>query len=555
MEVNQAYISPNTAETDDEISFVLDLSENDPLFQKKKKLLEDVGFDPKGSVALNIASNPDHLKHVLDMMLKCARVINLNEIELYFGGADFSNLVDFNSPRNELEALHSVLRLIDCSISNGKVKNKNSLQEIRNATVNMIDELGHKYGEETKVVQDSSCEKEQCLLQWGKSNGLHTKLEIAYVEGAGRGAIAKEDLKIGDIALEVPVSLVISENLVFETDMFPILEKIEGISSETMLLLWSMKEKHNSNSNFKLYFDTLPAVFNTGLSFGVNAIMALDGTILLEEIVQAKEHLRNQYEQLFPVLYENYPDVFPPELYTWEQFLWACELWYSNSMKIMFSDGKLRTCLIPVAGFLNHSTCPHITHYGKVDPLTDSVKFPLSRPCNAGEQCFLTYGNFSSSHLLTFYGFLPRQKNPYDVIPLDIDIAQDEDCEDAGRMSDWDSHMVRGTWFSRNNGIFNYGLAPPLLDHFRRARGPISRTKTHDSLEIEVEILNDLRSTFEGMMESLGGEELDDRDSCSWDVKLAMDFKDLQRRIVSSIITSCDAGCKLLEYELSRCSE
>ena len=73
------------------------------------------------------------------------------------------------------------------------------------------------------------------------------------------------------------------------------------------------------------------------------------------------QHLRNQYEQLFPVLYENYPDVFPPELYTWEQFLWACELWYSNSMKIMFSDGKLRTCLIPVAGFLNHSVCQNFS--------------------------------------------------------------------------------------------------------------------------------------------------------------------------------------------------
>lgn len=555
MEVNQAYLSLSTAETDDEISLALDLSENDPLFEKKKKLLEDIGFDLKGSVALKSTSNPDHLKHVLDMMLKRARIINLNEIELYFGGADSSSLVGFNSPRNELEALHSVLILIDRSISEGKLKNKNSLQELRNATVYMIDELGHKFGEETKVVKDYSCEKEKCLLQQGKSNGLHTKLEIAYVEGAGRGAIAKEDLKVGDIALEIPASLVISENLVCETDMFPILDKIEGISSETMLLLWSMKEKHNSNSKFKLYFDTLPAAFNTGLSFGVNAIMALDGTILLEEIVQAKEHLRNQYEQLFPVLYENYPEVFPPELYTWEQFLWACELWYSNSMKIMFSDGKLRTCLIPVAGFLNHSTCPHITHYGKIDLATDSVKFPLSRPCNAGEQCFLTYGNFSSSHLLTFYGFLPQQKNPYDVIPLDIDIAQDEDCEDGGHMSGWDSHMVRGTWFSSNNGIFNYGLAPPLLDHLRRARGPISRAKTHDSLEIEIEILNDLRSTFEGMMESLGEEELDDMDSCSWDVKLALDFKDLQRRIVSSIVTSCDAGCKLLEHELSRCPE
>lgn len=67
------------------------------------------------------------------------------------------------------------------------------------------------------------------------------------------------------------------------------------------------------------------------------------------------QHLRAQYNELFPALSNHYPDVFPPELYTWEQFLWACELWYSNSMKVIFSDGKLRTCLIPVAGFLNHS--------------------------------------------------------------------------------------------------------------------------------------------------------------------------------------------------------
>lgn len=32
-----------------------------------------------------------------------------------------------------------------------------------------------------------------------------------------------------------------------------------------MLLLWSMKEKHNKQSKFKLYFDTLPEQFNTGM--------------------------------------------------------------------------------------------------------------------------------------------------------------------------------------------------------------------------------------------------------------------------------------------------
>ena len=67
------------------------------------------------------------------------------------------------------------------------------------------------------------------------------------------------------------------------------------------------------------------------------------------------QHLQAQYDQLVPSLCNEHPDIFPPELYTWEQFLWACELWYSNGMKIMFPDGELRTCLVPVAGFLNHS--------------------------------------------------------------------------------------------------------------------------------------------------------------------------------------------------------
>ncbi|CAK7339833.1 unnamed protein product [Dovyalis caffra] len=56
-----------------------------------------------------------------------------------------------------------------------------------------------------------------------------------------------------------------------------------------MLLLWSMKERHNCNSKFKIYFRHATEEFKTGLSFGVDAVMALDGTLLLEKIMQAKE--------------------------------------------------------------------------------------------------------------------------------------------------------------------------------------------------------------------------------------------------------------------------
>ncbi|KAK3018271.1 hypothetical protein RJ639_003099 [Escallonia herrerae] len=240
-------------------------------------------------------------------------------------------------------------------------------------------------------------------------------------------------------------------------------------------------------------------------SFGIDAIMALDGTLLLEEIVQAKEHLRLQYDALFPSLSSDHPDIFPPELYSWEQFLWACELWYSNGMKVMFPDGKLRTCLIPIAGFLNHSVCPQIFHYGKVNSTTKSLKFPLSSTCKAGEQCFLSYGHLSDSHLVTFYGFLTQGDNSIEVIPLDIDVAQGDSLKDGSLMFNSTSHMVRGTWLSKNHGIFHYGLPSPLLDELCRSRNPLFRTVTDTcvNLEIELEILDDLRSTFEDMIETL----------------------------------------------------
>uniref|UniRef100_A0A453GIJ2 Uncharacterized protein n=1 Tax=Aegilops tauschii subsp. strangulata TaxID=200361 RepID=A0A453GIJ2_AEGTS len=37
------------------------------------------------------------------------------------------------------------------------------------------------------------------------------------------------------------------------------------------------------------------------------------------------------------------------------------------------------------------------------------------------------------------------------------------------------------------------------------------------------------------------------RESASWDVVLALDYKDLQRRIISSIVTSCGSGLAMLD--------
>lgn len=43
------------------------------------------------------------------------------------------------------------------------------------------------------------------------------------------------------------------------------------------------------------------------------------------------------------------------------------------------------------------------------------------------------------------------------------------------------------------------------------------------------------------------------RENCNWDEKLAMDFKNTQRRIAHSVSTSCLAGMDMLKNELCKC--
>ncbi|KAJ8470563.1 hypothetical protein OPV22_024906 [Ensete ventricosum] len=530
------------------------LAEDDPFFAGKKRLLNARELKFKFLVPLH--SSTEEVLQIADQMVQTARILCMNEKELYFAGDD--DIGPF-SPRNEIESLNLILAIISSSISNVKDKAVKVLQLLRDTTIAMVKSVAdsniHKMTA-TKFGTDS----EELLLKWGKDHGVRTKLKIAYFEEAGRGAVASEDMGIGDIALEIPESLIISEDLVYNSDMFDVLKNLDGITSDTMLLLWSMRERFNPNSKFKIYFDTLPEEFNTGLSFGVDSLTVLEGTLLLEELLQSKEHIRKQFDALFPALCDNYPGIFQQELYRWDKFLWACELWYSNGMKVVFADGKLRTCLVPVAGFLNHSLCPHILHYGRVDPESKSLKFPVSRPCEAGDQCNLSYGSFPSSHLIMFYGFLPKGDNPYDVIPLDFDAPE---AEDGGNLPLTDenvsaTHMVRGTWLSKGDEAHAYGLPPRLLAHLRAVlktdRAGLASRTSEDGVDRDVErnVLETILSIFEPMLEGIcDSDNFDsdnfDRNNSSWDVKLSLDYKDLQRRIISSIVTACNCGLQMLE--------
>ncbi|KAF3325802.1 [Fructose-bisphosphate aldolase]-lysine N-methyltransferase [Carex littledalei] len=522
------------------LSFCLPpLTQDDQFYAEKKNLLD--ARDLRYEFELPNSLSTDEILKIFDQIIQTARLIHMDEIELYFvEDEDFGPF----SPRNEIGSLNLILRIIDTLLCTASHQAIQVLRELRNVTLSKVHLVGTQSGVVDHMMIDESSnniEEDDSLLRWAKNNGVQSKLNIGRFKGAGRGLIASDDLSIGDAALEIPESLIISEDLIFQSEMYNAVKDLEIMTSDTMLTLWTMRERFNPDSKFKIYFDKLPENFNTGLSFGIEALAELEGTLLFEELMQSKEHLRQQYDMLFPMLFSDYPDIFKKEIYTWDRFLWACELFYSNSMKVVFSDGKLKTCLVPVAGLLNHSLCPHILHYGRVDPLTKYLKFPLSRPCERGQQCYLSYGSYSSSHFLTFYGFVPKGDNYYDFIPLDFD-APDGDGSAKSQ------HMVRGTWLSKSNGPCTYGLPHKLVAHLRSALncGDLMDSAA-DRKETDREVLEMMLSIFNPMLEELGASDGPAWEIRSWDVMLALEFKELQRVIISSVVASCYSGLELMK--------
>lgn len=115
-----------------------------------------------------------------------------------------------------------------------------------------------------------------------------------------------------------------------------------------------------------------------------------------------------------------FPEDIPPEHVSQEAFLWASQLWYSYAMhvssqlswavhpfrrcacplsfrfealhlksifqpelaislQVEFPDGTFRQCLVPMACLMNHSPWPHVVRYGRIDPHSRRLEFPLFR--------------------------------------------------------------------------------------------------------------------------------------------------------------------------------
>eukprot|EP00897_Mesotaenium_endlicherianum_P002151 jgi/Mesen1/1964/ME000147S01051 len=428
----------------------LSFDTNDSLIDEKKAVLDRRCLSLRHEV-----TELTELESTTAKLLEAARILELTETELYFleeaeGGP--------HSPRNEAQALFVVLSAIRQQLP----ADHPAAASWQASLQSTLDSLGASEEGRDSVGEVCTGEAELRLCEWAKEQGICSSVVPADFVTTGRGAAAAQAMAAGDVVVRVPERLLLCSRTALASDIGPLLSSINGLDDGALSLLWTMRERHLASSPFAPFFASLPEAFSTGLSMGPAALAELQGTLLLEELLASR-----QYDALFPALSHAHPDAFPPERCTWAHFMWAAQLWYSHGLRVRFPDGRTQACLIPMANLLNHSVYPHATHFSKVEAASRCLIVRALAGCARGRQCFLSYGALSDADLLLFYGFVVAHPNPYDTVPIELELPEEEDDELAqSRLALLErhglglDHMVRACTHGR-------GLPPKLLAALR----------------------------------------------------------------------------------------
>ncbi|GAB4816642.1 hypothetical protein N2152v2_003688 [Parachlorella kessleri] len=267
-------------------------------------------------------------------------------------------------------------------------------------------------------------------LDWARSQAITAGIRLASFGGL-RGCAAARDLAPGDLMLSIPQDALVYEDTIKETDLGAMLLAIPNITVDNLLIIFTMIDRHDPESKWAPLWASLPQAYYTGLSFPAPLVDALAGTAAQLEIQRAQAHLRSQYaatRPLLDMLLAAYPQHLDPAWFEYQAYLWATELWYSYCFEVEFpgrQGSPSVPVMVPFACHVNHSPWPHVVRYGRVNPATRTLDYPVFRHCSQGQQAFLSYGPVPNLKVLCYYGFV-IPNNPHDLVMLKLEPPEGE---------------------------------------------------------------------------------------------------------------------------------
>lgn len=289
------------------------------------------------------------------------------------------------------------------------------------------------------------------LLQWLTENGLYlseesgwgeaphpmaisteTKDEITN-ESSGRGLLARRDVNDGDELLRIPMDMCLTKKQARKAlgkDALP-----DGINEYLAIACHLIHEKFvlGDKSTWKAYMDILPTVdeVNPTFTWSDEDLNFLQGSPVIAATKSLQIKLQKEYDALLggeDGLISKFPDRFPAEHFTYENWVWAFTMLFSRAIRLRNLRQGETLAMVPYADLINHSpfSQAYIDARESGDWLfktgEEEVILYADRRYRRMEQIYISYGPKSNADLLLLYGFAV-ERNPFNSVDVTVSIA------------------------------------------------------------------------------------------------------------------------------------
>lgn len=131
----------------------------------------------------------------------------------------------------------------------------------------------------------------------------------------------------------------------------------------------------------------------------------------------------NEYEQVVKPLFDEQPEVFPPEHFGLEGYVWALEIVLSRSMVLAYDDVTLPV-LVPVVELFNHD---HVSSEAVANHTSGRFTVTAGRDYTEGEQVFVNSRPRRGNLALMVLGGFALPNNPFDLaeVRFGLDVGRD----------------------------------------------------------------------------------------------------------------------------------
>ena len=252
-------------------------------------------------------------------------------------------------------------------------------------------------------------------------------------ESSGRGLLARRSINDGDELLKIPLDLCItrrSARRALGKDALP-----EGINEYLAMACQLIHEKYvqGEDSFYAAYVGVLPEVeeVNPTFTWPDEDLEFLRGSPIVAATRSLQMKLRREYDDLLGGdggLISKFPDKFPAEHYTYENWVWAFTMLFSRAIRLRNLRVGERLAMVPYADLINHSAFSQtfIDARESGDWLfkdgEEEVILYADRGYRQMEQVYISYGQKSNAELLLLYGFA-LERNPYNSVDVTVSIS------------------------------------------------------------------------------------------------------------------------------------